>query len=82
MIAHKGHLRFVKELFPYFLIRTNVSLNYDLRILSSGHIYIIIMNLSLGLQGLYSATNCADNILGRFIMILQIKLQEYTHLQI
>ena len=25
----------------------------------------------LGLQGLYSATNCADNILGRFIMILQ-----------
>ena len=26
---------------------------------------------SLGLQGLYSATNCADNILGRFIIILQ-----------
>ena len=32
--------------------------------------------LGLGLQGLYSATNFAGNILGRFSMILQIKLQE------
>ena len=28
--------------------------------------------LGLGLQGLYSATTCADNILGRFTMVLQI----------
>ena len=27
--------------------------------------------LGLGLQGLYSVTNCADNILGRFTIILQ-----------
>ena len=39
-------------------------------------------NLGLGLQGLYNATNCVDNILGRFTMILQIELQEKTHLQI
>ena len=31
--------------------------------------------LGLGLQGLYSATNCMDNIIGRFTMILRIKLQ-------
>ena len=30
----------------------------------------------LGSQGLYNTTNCTDNILGRFLMILQIKLQE------
>ena len=29
------------------------------------------LGLGLGLQGLYSATNCADNILGRFTIILQ-----------
>ena len=34
------------------------------------------LGLGLGLQGLYSATNCADNILGRFTIIRQIKLQE------
>ena len=27
--------------------------------------------LGLGLQGLYSTTNCADNIIGRFTIILQ-----------
>ena len=37
---------------------------------------IIGLGLGLGLQGLYSATNCADNILGRFTIIRQIKLQE------
>ena len=31
----------------------------------------IMCALGVGLQGLYSATNCADNILGRFTMILQ-----------
>ena len=36
----------------------------------------IELGLGLGLQGLYSATNCADNILGRFTIIRQIKLQE------
>ena len=34
------------------------------------------LGLGLGLQGLYNATNCADNILGRFTIIRQIKLQE------
>ena len=32
--------------------------------------------IDLGLQGLNSATNCADNILGHFTTILQTKLQE------
>ena len=32
--------------------------------------------IGLGLQGLNIATNCVDNILGRFTTILQIKLQE------
>ena len=35
-----------------------------------------LINFGLGLQGLYSTTNCADNILGRFTMLIQIKLQE------
>ena len=29
------------------------------------------MTFGLGLQGLYSATYCVDNILGRFTLILQ-----------
>ena len=32
---------------------------------------VALLGLGLGLQGLYSATNCADNILGRFTIILQ-----------
>ena len=32
---------------------------------------VYFKGLGLGLQGLYSATNCADNILGRFTIILQ-----------
>ena len=38
---------------------------------------------SLGLQGLYSATNCADNILGRFTIILQnqiARVDSFTNL--
>ena len=31
----------------------------------------IALGLGLGLQGLYSATNCADHILGCFTIILQ-----------
>ena len=37
----------------------------------------------LGLQGSYSATNCADNILGRFTIILQnqiTRLDSFTNL--
>ena len=34
------------------------------------------LGLSLGLQALYSATNCVDNILGPFTIINQIKSQE------
>ena len=30
-----------------------------------------MLGLDLGLQGFYSATNCADNILGRFTIIPQ-----------
>ena len=40
-------------------------------------------HLSLGLQGLYSATNCADNILGRFTIILQnqiARVDSFTNL--
>ena len=47
-----------------------------------GHSSPTYLGLGLGLDGLYSATNCADNILGRFTMILQIKLQDETHSQI
>ena len=39
--------------------------------------------LGLGLQGLYSATNCADNILGRFRIILQnqiARVDSFTNL--
>ena len=32
------------------------------------------VHLSLGLQGLYNASNCADNILGRFTIILQNRI--------
>ena len=35
--------------------------------------------LGLGLQGLYSATNCTDNILGRFTMILQNRQSRLIH---
>ena len=38
---------------------------------------------STGLQGLYSATNCADNILGRFTTIFQnqiARLDSFTNL--
>ena len=40
-------------------------------------------SLGLGLQGLYSATNCADNILGRFTIILQnqiARVDSFTNL--
>ena len=40
------------------------------------HLILEDLGLGLCLQGLYSATNCADNILGRFTIIRQIKLQE------
>ena len=39
--------------------------------------------IGLGLQGLYSATNCADNILGRFTIILQnqiARVDSFTNL--
>ena len=42
-----------------------------------------ILGLGLGLQGLYSATNCADNILGRFTIILQnqiARVDSFTNL--
>ena len=32
--------------------------------------HVGVDNLGLGLQVLYSATDCVDNILGRFTMIL------------
>ena len=35
-----------------------------------------LLGLGLGSQALYGTTNCEDNILGSFTMILQIKLQE------
>ena len=37
--------------------------------------HICVGNIGLGLQGLYSATNCVDNILGRFAMILPSLVQ-------
>ena len=44
--------------------------------------HICVDNLGLGLRGLYSATNCVDNILGRFTTILpslvQIMARMYT----
>ena len=39
--------------------------------------------LGLGLQGLYIATNCVDNILGHFTIILQnqiARLDSFTNL--
>ena len=42
-----------------------------------------LIGLGLGLQGLYSATNCADNILGRFTIILQnqiARVDSFTNL--
>ena len=41
------------------------------------------LGLGLGLQGLYSATNCADNIVGRFTIILQnqiARVDSFTNL--
>ena len=37
--------------------------------------HICVDNLGLGLQGLYSATDCVDNILGPFTMILASLVQ-------
>ena len=37
--------------------------------------YICVDNLGLGLQVLYSATDCVDNILGRFTIILASLVQ-------
>ena len=37
--------------------------------------HIWVDNLGLGLQVLYSATDCVDNILGRFTMILASLVQ-------
>ena len=44
---------------------------------------MIKFRLGLGLQGLYSATNCADNIPGRFTIILQnqiVRVDSFTNL--
>ena len=38
--------------------------------------HICVGNSGLGLQGLFSATNCLENILGRFTVMHPIKLQE------
>ena len=41
------------------------------------------LGLGLGLQGLYSTTNCADNFLGRFTIILQnqiARVDSFTNL--
>ena len=38
--------------------------------------FLYLVGLGLGLQGLYSATNCADNILGRF----NHGIHAYTHI--
>ena len=43
----------------------------------------IYNSLGLGLQGLYSATNCTHNILGRFTIILQnqiARVDSFTNL--
>ena len=37
--------------------------------------HICVGNIGLGLQGLYNATNCVDNILGSFTMILPSLVQ-------
>ena len=37
--------------------------------------HICVDNLGLGLQALYSATDCVDKILGRFTMILASLVQ-------
>ena len=37
--------------------------------------HICVNNLGLSLQVLYSATDCVDNILGRFTMILASLVQ-------
>ena len=45
--------------------------------------HISIRGLGLGLQDLYSVTNCADNILGRFTIILQnqiARVDSFTNL--
>ena len=38
--------------------------------------------VSLGLQGLYSATNYADNILGRFTIILKKQITRVLHISV
>ena len=41
--------------------------------------HICVGNSGLGSEGLFSATDCVDNILGRFTLMLPVKLQELTH---
>ena len=44
----------------------------------------LLLGLGLGLQVFYSATNCADNILGRFTIILQnqiARVDSFTNLR-
>ena len=50
---------------------------------NAGLLLIGPLSLVLGLQGLYSATNCADSILGRFTIILQnqiARVDSFTNL--
>ena len=60
---------------------SRMSHNTSVQVLLSWYFYqpsnvvkILWLGLGLGLEGLYSATNCVDNILGRFTIILQNKI--------
>ena len=61
---------------------TRILVIYGYIILSHLNVVINILGLGLGLQDLYSATNCADNILGRFTIILQNQIARVDSLQI
>ena len=62
---------------------SNVIAYHQALCIISGIIMIGLGLQGLGLQGLYNATNCADNILGRFTIILQnqiARVDSFTNL--
>ena len=76
---------------PWWLLQENdpttppLTMVLSIACLHAIYIYIWIyrFRFRLGLQGFYSATNCVDNILGRFTIILQnqiARVDSFTNL--
>ena len=78
----KPHYKVKTVLPPTYLYNGN-SRTYKEHIYIETGLLVFRVHIGLGLQGLYSATSCADNILGRFKIILQnqiARVDSFKHL--